>query len=133
VSVGAIDFEWADGTYRFNLPIAQLDELQTRCDAGPMVILQRLQHGVWRWQDVYETLRLGLIGAGMEAVSAMKLCKLYTENRWLENVPAAYSVMYWTLYGRKDPVGKSPADGEESDPPARMESSTTETSMASEP
>lgn len=132
MSLCAIDFDWADGHYDFALPIAQLEELQRICDAGPMVIAERLRHGVWKTADVHDTLRLGLIGGGMKPVDALQLCRTYVLARpWAENVLPALAVINAALFGKPDePVGKSPADGEESDPPARTESSTSETSTA---
>lgn len=70
MSLCKIDLEWADGTYPFCLPLAQLEELQSHCDAGPMVIAGRLEAGSWKVGDVYHTLRLGLIGGGMAPVDA---------------------------------------------------------------
>lgn len=128
-----IEMEWADGTYPFCLPLAQLEELQTHCDAGPLVIAQRLEHGLWTSKEVYQTLRLGLIGGGMSPIEALRKTKLYVLDRpWGENALPALAVINAVIFGKPDePVGKSPADGEESDPPAPMESSTSETSTAS--
>lgn len=129
----AIDFEWADGHYTFALPIAQLEELQRICDAGPMVIAERLRHGVWKIEDIHATLRLGLIGGGEKPLAALHLVQAYVHNRpWGENVLPALAVVNAALFGKPDePVGKSQADGEESDPPAQTESSISETSTAS--
>jgi hypothetical protein len=133
VSRCSVDLEWADGTFTFALPLAQLEELQTLCDAGPVVIAQRLEHSLWTSKEVYHTLRLGLIGGGMQPAEALRKTRLYVlERPWLENVMPALAVMQAVLIGKPDePVGKSPADGEESDPPARTESSTSESSTAS--
>lgn len=133
MSLCRIDMDWADGNFPFALPLAQLEELQTLCDAGPMVIAQRLEHGMWTSKEVYHTLRLGLVGGGMSPIDAMRKTRLYVLDRpWLENVLPALAVMQAVLVGKPDePVGKSPADGEESDPPAPTESSTSETSTAS--
>lgn len=133
MSLCAVDLDWADGTYTFALPLAQLEELQRLCDAGPMVIAERLRHGVWKVEDVHATLRLGLIGGGMAPVEAMRMVKTWVHDRpWGESALPALAVISAALFGKPDePVGKSPADGEESDPPARTESSTSETSTVS--
>jgi hypothetical protein len=133
VSRCSVDLEWADGTFSFALPLAQLEELQTLCDAGPLVVAQRLELGQWTSKEVYHTLRLGLIGGGMPPAEALRKTRLYVLDRpWLENVMPALAVMQAVLVGKPDePVGKSPADGEESDPPAQTESSTSESSMDS--
>jgi hypothetical protein len=123
---------WADGDYRFCLPMAQLEELQTLCDAGPLVVAKRLEHGHWKTQDVFHTLRLGLIGGGMEAVPALKLCRAYVEGRWGENVLYAQSVLLQTIFGKPDePVGKSRARGTRAARRARTESSTSASSTDS--
>jgi len=134
MSLCRIDMEWADGTYPFCLPLAQLEELQSLCDAGPMVIARRLELGDWTHRDVYHTLRLGLIGGGMPPAEALRKTKLYVlERPWLESVPFALAVMQVTLVGKPDePVGKSPGVGETSAPVAPAESSTSAASTASE-
>jgi hypothetical protein len=132
MSLGIIDLTWADGDHRFCLRMAQLEELQTLCDAGPLVIANRLQHGHWKTQDVFHTLRLGLIGAGMEGVPALKLCRAYVEGKWGENVLSAYTVLQQTIYGKPgEPVGKSRARGKRAARRARTESSISESSTDS--
>lgn len=129
----SIDLDWADGHYTFCLPLAQLEELQRICEVGPMVIARRLEMGDWKVGEVYHTLRLGLIGGGTEPVAALRLVKTYVAERpWVENVVPALAVLQVALVGKPDePVGKTPADGEESDPAAGTESSTSATSMGS--
>lgn len=133
MSLCAIDLDWGDGSYRFALPLAQLEELQTLCDAGPFAIFARLMDRSWRTYDVHQTIRLGLIGGGVEPVKALRLVKSYVHDRpWLESVPIAQAIIAVTVNGKADePVGKSQAAGEESDPPARTESSTSASSTAS--
>ncbi len=131
----SVEMDWADGAYVFALPLAQLEELQTICDAGPAVIAQRLELGLWTSKEVYHTLRLGLIGGGMAPRDALQKTRLYVLDRpWMENVMPALAVIHAVLVGKPDePVGKSPADGEGSAPPAETQSSTSESSTASAP
>lgn len=128
-----IDLEWADGTYSFCLPLAQLEELQTQCEAGPLVIARRLEAGDWTYGDIYHTIRLGLIGGGMTPVEALKKCKAYVlERPWLESVPFAVAVLQVSLIGKpEEPVGKSSAAAPASAPVAETESSTSATSTPS--
>lgn len=135
MSLCAVDLDWADGQHRFALPIAQLEELQGKCGAGPMVIARRLEIGTWQYEDIYHTLRLGLIGGGMAPVEALKLTRTYVLDRpWIENVYPALAVLQAAILGKPgEPVGKSLADGEESDPPAPTDSSTSGISTGSEP
>jgi len=95
-----IDLDWADGTYSFRLPWAQLAALQEACDAGPYVVLQRLTSGTWRVEDISNVIRLGLIGGGMPVGEALKKVRFYVEDRPpLENVPIAQSVLMVALVG----------------------------------
>jgi hypothetical protein len=70
---------FADGEYKFALPVGQIAELQAKCDAGIGLILARVMAGRYRdtrsgenvlnilearfkHEDVRETIRLALIG-----------------------------------------------------------------------
>jgi hypothetical protein len=135
MSLCRIDLDWGDGTYPFCLPLAQLEELQALCDAGPMVIADRLRHGQWRTQDVHQTLRLGLVGGGMEPVRALRLCKLYVLDRPIgESVVPALAVLNAAIFGKpEEPVGKSPARRKPAGRRAARASSISASSTASEP
>ena len=68
---------FGDGKHDFQLKIAQLEELQEKCDAGPEEILDRVMTGRWRLAEIREPLRLGLIGSGMEPVQAAMMIERY--------------------------------------------------------
>lgn len=108
---GSITLQWADGDHKFRLAIGQLRELQEKCNAGPLEIMGRLQHGTWRVDDVREPVRLGLIGAGTDPMTALALVVNYIEKRPLvENVPIARTILMAALIGvPDDPVGKPKA------------------------
>lgn len=72
-----IDLDFADGEYRFALPLAQIDELQRKCGAGIGAIFARTLKGASRHgdniilapgqaefyaADIIETIRQGLVG-----------------------------------------------------------------------
>lgn len=78
-SDGSVSLAWADGDYRFRLPIGQLRELQDKCGAGPQEIYSRLMDGTWRVDDLRETIRLGLIGGGVDPVRALALVRNYVD------------------------------------------------------
>lgn len=109
----SITLDFADGTYKFRLAWGQLAELQENCDAGPYVILERLQNRSWRLNDIRENIRLGLIGGGMDPVSALKLVKRYVEDRpLLENVKLAQAILTVALIGApEEEVGEPKAAG----------------------
>lgn len=108
----SIDLDWADGTYKFRLGIAQIRELQEKCDAGPVFILERLVKGTWRVDDLLQTIRIGLIGGGTKPEVALRLVRTYVEGRpLLENVQYAQAILGAALVGAPDePVGKTMAE-----------------------
>lgn len=106
-----IPLDWADGTYAFRLGWGELAELQEKCDAGPYVILDRLQTRQWRIEDISNTIRLGLIGGGIEPVKALKLVRKYVEARPpVENLIYAVGILSAGLMGAPDePPGEPKA------------------------
>ncbi|WP_236774724.1 gene transfer agent family protein [Agrobacterium tumefaciens] len=121
-----VELDWGDGTYTFRLAWGQLVELQEKCDAGPYVILQRLQTGAWQMEDISNVIRLGLIGGGMTAVDALKKTRAYVEAfPPMENLLSAQGILAAALMGAKDePVGEGDAaiPKENSSTPSQTES-----------
>lgn len=68
--LGKVYLPFADGVYAFRLGFGQVVELQTLTDAGPLEIYRRLLSGEWRFADVRETIRLGLIGGAEGFIGA---------------------------------------------------------------
>ena len=64
---------WAMGEHEFALRLGELRALQDRLKSGPDQINERIAHGEWMVDDLFEVLRLGLIGAGMSANDAKDL------------------------------------------------------------
>ena len=125
----SVTITWGDGDHRFRLAIGQLRELQEKCAAGPMEVLDRLATRRWRVDDVRETIRLGLIGGGLEPIKALPLVKHYIDERpIMESVPAAQAVLIAALIGvEEDPAGKAEA-GE-----TTTDGSASRSSMEQEP
>jgi len=73
--------KWGDGEYLFKLRIKEIDELQRVCGAGFGEIATRLMHGRPYYRDVYDTIRLGLIGGGTAPVKAKELVEMYVDGR----------------------------------------------------
>lgn len=95
-----VSLDWADGTYIFRLPIAQLEEHDELCSAGPLVVLARLSDGSWHIPDLRETIRLGLIGGGLPATDALKLVRRYVDGAPLiQAVPIAMVILAAALRG----------------------------------
>lgn len=92
-----------DQPREFRLGIGQLEELQERCDAGPEELFHRLQGHRWRVADIQQTLRLGLIGAGMPATEAAVLISRYaSEGQLLEWKDHARAILYASMAGAPD-------------------------------
>lgn len=101
-----IDLDFADGEYRFALPLAQIDELQRKCGCGIGQLYARTLKGASRQGgdlvlspalaefyalDLLETVRQGLIGGAQGTVDgkpvevkpgdARRLVANYLQNR----------------------------------------------------
>jgi hypothetical protein len=72
-----VTLEWADGEYLFALRGKEIEELQAVCKAGFGTVYQRVMQGNWYIADIHNTIRLGLIGGGMGAIEAKRLCENY--------------------------------------------------------
>ncbi|MBP7619360.1 MAG: gene transfer agent family protein [Gemmatimonadales bacterium] len=106
----AIDLDFADDTYRFRLGWGELEELQEKCNAGPQRILMRLASADWRIDDIRHTIRLGLIGGGVEPVKALKLVRAYVEARPpVESVTLALGVLQVALIGAPEERDAAPS------------------------
>lgn len=138
---------WADGEYPFRLGIGQLAELQEKTGAGPWyiqwalsVLMAAVDTPIMPPKDagpsyVSETIRLGLIGGGMEAVKAMKLVKAYAgPGQIAENIPVAFAIIGVALYGApEDEPEKLEGESEISANRSPEEESGSRRSTASEP
>lgn len=68
---------FGDKKYDFRLGIEQLVEHDRLCDAGPEFILRAIYEGSWRVPYIRETIRLGLIGAEMDPMTALVMVDTY--------------------------------------------------------
>lgn len=92
--------DFADGTYEFCMNYGAIRMLQESRDMGPLFLYGILQSGAWRAEDIREIIRCGLIGGGMLPAQAIKLVRLYVEERPLmENVGLATRVLGAGLIG----------------------------------
>src|SRR5262245_43932089 len=98
---GEVELTWGDGEHKFN--IAKLKcilELEEKCEVGVAEIYQRISTGKWRFNDIRETLRLGLIGAGMRPDQALRLINRYCDDRpWTESLLTAQAVLIAAMVG----------------------------------
>lgn len=99
----SITLEWADGEYVFRLPLGQLRELQEKTDCGPLFLFNRILAGQWKVDDLRETIRLGLIGGGLEPAKATTLVKRYVDERpYTESIKPAQAILGAALIGAPD-------------------------------
>lgn len=118
---GIVTADFGDGEYAFRLAIGQLEELQEKTDAGPYVVLRRLFDGTWRVADIRETIRLGLIGGGLEPLKALNLVRRYIDDRgsWLASASIAQAILGASLSGApEEEPGKSAAPEAKENPPS---------------
>jgi hypothetical protein len=95
-----IKIVWGDGEHTFRLPYDQLVEHGEKLNRGPMAVLRRMDEGEWEPAEIYQTIRLGLIGGGMAPVAALSLAKRYCLDRPLaESLPAAVACLSAALFG----------------------------------
>lgn len=69
---GSEEITWPSGRHSFRLGIGELRAIEQKCDAGCAVVLMRLLSSSWKVDDVYQPIRLGLVGAGMDERLAQK-------------------------------------------------------------
>ena len=110
---GRISAEFAGEERDFRLAWGELMELQEKRDAGPSVVLARLSLNQWQLQDVTETIRIGLVGGGMDTAQAARLVRLNVEQKPFDLggvdglVVLAVKILAAALHGAPDePLGK---------------------------
>lgn len=77
---------FGDSEYDFRLAYGQLLELQEKTGMGPFALYRRFIADDWGVADIFETIRLGLIGGGMIPREAFRLSKKYVQG----DVPTAW-------------------------------------------
>jgi hypothetical protein len=134
---GSIELTWGGDLRQFRLGIDELLALQDKRDAGPQEIANRLRTQSWRVQDVHETIRLGLMGGGMDAKLAQRLVDEQARpGKLTSSALIAFAIIVSALQGdESDPVGKkeaaADAPGVQDSPPPP--STAPEPSSASPP
>mgnify|MGYP001809627274 CR=1 FL=1 len=108
---------WFDGEDDFRLGLGEVRALQEKVGAGPDTMRRRLLSGDWYVDDIRETLRLALIGAGAKPDVALAKVKRCVDQRPLaENVVMAAAILGAAIVGvPDDPVGKASAEETETE------------------
>lgn len=108
---GSVELVFAGDQRAFRLGIAELIALQDKRNSGPLEIAMRLQSGTWRVEDVIETIRIGLLGAGSEGKAARELVEANIRPPDIAvHVLTALAILLAAIQGvPDDPVGKDEA------------------------
>lgn len=98
---------WGGDERTFRLGVGELDELDALCDIGPGYALALIEsagvHGNWRAKHIRETIRLGLIGGGLDQHVALRLVKRYVDAKPLgENLTTAANILRAAIVGVPD-------------------------------
>lgn len=108
---GSIELPFGDGQQLFRLAIGQWRELAEIRKLGPKRLFERVRAGDWFVDDLYQVMRLGLIGGGMSPPDALRLTDLYFK-AWplLQSEQICLAVMAAALVGMEgESVGKAEA------------------------
>lgn len=121
---GKVRLNWRGGEHEFHLRLGEIRALQNTCDAGPGELHDRMVLGKWRVDEIRETVRLALIGGGMEPKDAQKLVELHVDvGPWTESALLARALLASFLTGvPDDPVGKLAAGNPALGSPEKTES-----------
>lgn len=107
---GSIELIWPDEPRKFRLRLGELRELQEKCgNRGPMTIANALAMGTWLVDDIVSTVRLGLVGGGMEQGAAAKMVNTHLgDGRLKEGIFVAQAILLAAITGPPDEVLKPP-------------------------
>ncbi|MYL98406.1 gene transfer agent family protein [Novosphingobium sp. FGD1] len=106
-----------EGYFDLALRIGELITLQEKTRVGPYVLAQRLGTGEWHVEDIIETVRLALIGGGMDNKSAFDLVsRNITAGNLMTYATIAHEVIFAAIVGVDDEVIEQDDDGENDDP-----------------
>lgn len=114
---GTISIIWAHGEDQFCLSkVGLILDLEEKCKAGLAAIIARIAASQWGLNDIRETIRLGLIGAGMAPDKAMSAVRNHVDDNPSGLAPSAiiaYKILEAVLVGvPDDTVGKAEAETE---------------------
>lgn len=122
--------------YDLAMKIDQLIEFQDRCGVGPLFAMRRMVErnsmyetvGDFRVEYVLETIRLGLVGGGMNPIEAVKLTDKYVRQGFImDYLEVAAHTLYAALHGPEEepvPEAEGKADPEAGESMAEVESPT---------
>lgn len=91
---------FGDGEHAFALPADLIIELERKTGAGIGTLCKRVFAGQFALGDLFETIRLGLIGGGATPADAAVLVDIYAKGRPLaETFPFAVAILERVYFG----------------------------------
>jgi hypothetical protein len=104
---------FGDGEHAFALPFPMIEELQRKTGIGIGALFYRLRSMQFAIADIAETIRLALIGGGMEPKAALAMVQTYVEKRPLaETLPIALAILETLWFGTPTVIEEGePANG----------------------
>lgn len=103
---------FGDGEHDFRIKFEQLEEHYEKLGKGPMRVLMGFESGDWTAEEVFQTIRLGLIGGGKTPSEAFGLAMRYCAGRPIaESAPVALSVLSAALMGAPPVEAEAAANG----------------------
>lgn len=87
---------WGDGRHTFRLALGEWRELQQLLQLGPLALYKKFVRGEWTADEIYETLRVALIGGGLEPAKAYTLVQRYVaelETPLMSHIPVILAII----------------------------------------
>lgn len=109
--------EWGGDERRFELRFGHVLDLEDACGkVGVGAIFLRASTGQWSAREVFETIRLALIGGGMDSMEARALVKRkFDEAPYMVHAAIASEILL-TLMSGVEPAGDDAGDGNPAEP-----------------
>lgn len=102
---------FGDATHTFKITPQLISELEAKTNAGIGELCKRLFGGQFRFADITETIRLGLIGGGLSPEISHRLVQTYAMDRPLEEtLPLAIDILSKLWFGQQPQPEETNAD-----------------------
>lgn len=99
---------FADREHEFGLQIAEAEELQELTGFGPQALWKRAASGDWGPKELVETIRLGLVGGGMDKEKAWRLVERHVRPGYFAYCAIlAETILKLAIWGvEEEPLGE---------------------------
>lgn len=101
----AVELNWVGGEHPFHLRIGELRRLDDACKDGVYAAFGRMGAMQPRVDDVLETIRLGLIGGGMDKDEAAKLTRKAEEQYGVGDLIVTARTVLFMAFHRREETG----------------------------